>query len=205
MHDKKRISKVIQTMPRLYFIRHARPSANWGEEPDAGLDLTGIEQAKAAARALAQTLEPMPIYTSPLRRCRETALPLERLWQQTAQVLDAVAEIPSPPLHLPEKQQWLKQAMNGTWQELRDSVPPDSPDYLVWREKLLSSLAGISSDSVIFSHYIAINVVVGAAQARDEVVCFRPDHASVTCVELSGGRLKVLGLGRERDTSVHVG
>ena len=95
-------------MARLYLVRHARPSANWGEEPDAGLDATGLEQAEAAARTLAQTLEPMPIYTSPLRRCRETARPLEQLWQQAAQVLEAVAEIPSPPVHLPDKQKWLK-------------------------------------------------------------------------------------------------
>ena len=191
-------------MARLYLVRHARPSANWGEEPDAGLDATGLEQAGAAARTLAQALEPMPIYTSPLRRCRETARPLEQLWQQAAQVLEPVAEIPSPPVHHRERFQWLKQAMGGTWQELRDSAPPDSPDYLGWRETLLTSLAGISQDSVVFSHYIAINVMVGAAQSRDEVVCFRPDHASVTCVEVSDGRLKVLGLGRERDTSVLV-
>jgi broad specificity phosphatase PhoE len=192
-------------MVRLYFVRHARPSANWGEEPDAGLDATGHAQAEAAAQTLAETLQCMPIYTSPLRRCRETALPLERLWQQPAQVLEAVAEIPSPPVHLPDKQQWLKQAMEGTWQELRDSAPPDSPDspdYLAWRETLLSSLARISRDSVIYSHYIAINVVVGAAQSRDEVVCFRPDHASVTCIEASGESLKVVELGRERGTSV---
>jgi broad specificity phosphatase PhoE len=189
-------------MARLYFVRHARPSANWGEDPDAGLDATGLEQAEAAARTLAQTLEPMPIHTSPLRRCRETARPLEQLWQQAAQVLEAVAEIPSPFGALPHRQQWLKQSMGGTWQELRDSAPPDSPDYLAWRETLLRSLAHISRDSVIFSHFIAINVVVGAAQLRDEVVCFRPDHASVTCVDMAGESLKVVDLGRERDTTV---
>ncbi|UCH49845.1 MAG: histidine phosphatase family protein [Betaproteobacteria bacterium] len=189
-------------MPRLYFVRHARPSANWGEEPDAGLDATGLEQAEAAAQTLARTLQPMPIYTSPLRRCRETARPLEQLWQQTAQVLEAVAEIPSPPVHLRERFRWLKQAMEGTWQELRDSAPPNSPDYLGWRETLLSSLATMAHDSVIFSHYIAINVVVGAAQSRDEVVCFRPDHTSITSIEVAAQSVKVVELGRERDTTI---
>ena len=189
-------------MARLYFVRHARPWAGWGEEPDAGLDETGKAQAEDAARALTESLDRMPIYTSPLRRCRETARPLERLWQQKARVLDAVAEIPSPPAHLPDGQQWLKQAMEGTWQALRDSAPPDSPDYLAWRETLLRALASIDQDSVIFSHYIAINVVVGAAQMRDEVVCFRPDHASVTRVDVSLNGLEVVELGRERKTIV---
>ena len=144
----------------------------------------------------------MPIFTSPLRRCRETARALEKQWQQTAQILEAVAEIPSPPAELPDKQLWLKQAMRGTWQELRDSTPPGSPNYLAWRETLLNSLARITGDSVIFSHYVAINVVVGAAQSRDEVVCFRPDHASVTCVDVSANELRVVALGRERHTTV---
>ena len=65
-------------MPKLYLIRHARPAAGWGEDADPGLDATGQQQAEAAARTLAQTLDRMPIYTSPLRRCRETARPLER-------------------------------------------------------------------------------------------------------------------------------
>ncbi|UCD66991.1 MAG: histidine phosphatase family protein, partial [Betaproteobacteria bacterium] len=74
--------------------------------------------------------------------------------------------------------------------------------YLAWRETLLNSLPQMNEDRVIFSHYIAINVVVGAAQARDKVVCFRPDHTSVTCVEVSAGELKVVALGRENQTTV---
>jgi Histidine phosphatase superfamily (branch 1) len=79
----------IEHMPRLYLIRHARPAAAWGEEADPGLDATGQQQAEAAARTLAQTLDSMPIYTSPLRRCRETARPLEQLWQRSAGSLRA--------------------------------------------------------------------------------------------------------------------
>ena len=128
-------------MPRLYLIRHARPAASWGEEADPGLDATGQKQAEAAAQTLAQTLDRMPIYTSPLRRCRETARPLERLWQQSAEVFDPVAELPSPPIDLQSRQEWLRQAMQGTWRELNDLALPGSPDYLAWRQTLLDSLA----------------------------------------------------------------
>jgi broad specificity phosphatase PhoE len=98
----------IEDMARLYLIRHARPLASWGEEPDPALDAVGREQAQATAEALAQTLERMPIYTSPLRRCRETAHPLERLWQRKADVFEPIAEIPSPPLDRRRRQQWLR-------------------------------------------------------------------------------------------------
>ena len=190
------------SIARLYLVRHARPSASWGEEPDPALDATGREQAEAVARSLSQTLEPMPIYTSPLCRCRETANPLERLWQRPAEVLEQVAEIPSPPVDLRGRQKWLKETMLGTWRDLNRLAPPGSPDYLVWRQTLLSSLARMPRDSVIFSHFIAINVVVGAAQSRDEVVCFRPDHASVTCVEIENQSVRLLELGRQSDTAI---
>jgi len=189
-------------MPRHYLVRHARPAASWGEETDPGLDATGRQQAEAAALTLAQTLDPMPIYTSPLRRCRETAYPLERVWQRSAEVFDPVAELPAPPVDLRARQQWLEQAMLGTWQEMNDFAPPGSPDYLAWRKTLLDSLARIPHDSVIFSHFIAINVVVGAARSREDVVCFRPDHASITCVEVLNDGLRIVGLGRQADTTV---
>lgn len=189
-------------MPKLYLIRHARPAAGWGEDADPGLDAIGQQQAKAAALSLAQTLDRMPIYTSPLRRCRETAHPLEQLWQLPAQVFEPVAELPSPRLDLGARQEWLRQAMQGTWHELNDLAPAGSPDYLAWRRTLLDSLASLPHDCVVFSHFIAINVAIAATYSRDDVVCFRPDHASITCVEAESGILRLVEFGREADTAV---
>jgi broad specificity phosphatase PhoE len=189
-------------MAKLYLVRHARPAASWGEEKDPGLDAIGWQQAEAAALTLAQTLDRMPIYTSPLRRCRETARPLELLWQRQAEVFEPIAELPSPPLDLRARQQWLERAMRGTWRELIDLAPVGSPDYLAWRRTVLDSLARLPQDSVVFSHFIAINVAVAAAHAREDVVCFRPDHASITCVDAAAGSLRVVELGRQTDTTV---
>ena len=189
-------------MPKLYLIRHARPAASWGEDTDPGLDASGQQQAEAAARTLAQTLDRMPIYTSPLRRCRETARPLEQLWQRSAEVFEAVAELPSPPLDLRARQEWLRQAMRGTWHELNDLAPAGAPDYLAWRRTLLDSLSSLPHDCVVFTHFIAINVAVATAYSREDVVCFRPDHASITCVEVENGSVRVVELGRQADTTV---
>jgi broad specificity phosphatase PhoE len=189
-------------MTNLYLIRHARPAAGWGEDPDPGLDATGQQQAEAAAEMLAQTLQRMPIYTSPLRRCRETARPLEQLWQRSAEVFEPVSELPSPPLDLSARQRWLRDAMQGTWNELNDLSPAGSPDYLAWRQTLLDSLVRLQRDTVIFTHFIAINVAVAAASTSEDVVCFRPDYASITWVEAKSGRLSVIELGRQADTTV---
>src|SRR5687768_12901245 len=104
-------------MPRIFLVRHAKPAAAWGDDPDPGLDARGATQASAAAQRLASVTARTPVYTSPMRRCRETAVPLCELWQCAATVLRSVAEIPSPPLARAAKCDWLTAGMAGTWPE----------------------------------------------------------------------------------------
>lgn len=189
-------------MPQLFLVRHARPSAAWGQDPDPGIDPTGIEQSRTTASELAASLAPLTILSSPLRRCRETAQPLEQMWQRSARVFAPVAEIPAPPLDAAARREWLTAGMQGTWSQLQASSPPGSPDYLAWRRSLLDSLAALDSDCVIYTHFIAINVVAAAARGSDKVVCFRPDHASVTVIETRGNEVRLVALGREAETSV---
>jgi broad specificity phosphatase PhoE len=189
-------------MARLHLVRHAKPSAIWGEDPDPGLDPLGESQAETTAAQLA-ALTQRPIYSSPLRRCRETAAPLARLWQSEPAILRAVAEIPSPPgLDATTRRAWLTTAMGSTWTDLHENAPPGSGDYLQWRHDLIRALVSLEHDCVIYSHYIAINVAVGAATNRQDVICFRPDHASVTILETRGDALALVELGREAATSV---
>jgi broad specificity phosphatase PhoE len=181
-------------MPRLYLVRHAKPAAAWGDDPDPGLDPLGATQATAVAQHLANAIARAPVYTSPLRRCRETAQPLCDLWQSPATILPAVAEVPSPPMDPAARREWLTAAMRGTWRELHDLAQ--------WRRSVVDALLAMPHDCVICTHYIAINVAVGAARARDEVVCCRPDHASVTVFDAAAGRLQLIELGREAATDV---
>lgn len=189
-------------MAHLYLVRHAKPAASWGEDSDPGLDATGIAQARAVAEELAGSLSRMPLYTSPLRRCRETAEPLAQVWFCDPEPMPAVAEIPAPPLDLADRHDWLIAAMRGTWQQLQANAPPGSIDYLAWRRQLVDTLLALEHDCVICTHFIALNVAVGAAQRRDEVVCFRPDYASVTVLGTDGGHLRIVDLGRQAETFV---
>jgi broad specificity phosphatase PhoE len=189
-------------MPRLYLVRHAKPAASWGEDPDPGLGPTGLAQALATAQNLARSLSRLPLYTSPLRRCRETAEPLEQIWFADAVPMPAVAEIPSPPVDLSARHDWLIASMRGTWRELHENAPAGSIDYLQWRRSLIEALLAIEHDCVICTHFIALNVAVGTAQKRDDVVCFHPDYASVTVVSNDKRRLKIVELGRQAETLV---
>jgi len=192
-------------MPILYLVRHAKPAAGWGDHPDPGLDTIGVTQARITADDIAKRTAPIKLLTSPMTRCRETALALEQKWQARAEVLAAVAEIPSPPIDLAERRKWLVAAMTSSWRRLQASAPPMSPDFIAWRDGLLRAVIALREPTVIFSHYIAINAIVGAARGVDDVVCFRPDHASVTIVNTDGGRVQLIELGREAVTTVMSG
>ena len=66
----------------------------------------------------------------------------------------------------------------------------------------------MAGDAVIFSHFIAINVVIGAVNKSEQVISFRPDHASITVIEAGEGGIAVKALGRAvgaGETSVLLG
>jgi broad specificity phosphatase PhoE len=192
----------------LYLVRHARPASTYGDSVDPGLDDTGLSQAVQAAAELQKLPNRLPVYTSPLRRCRETAKPLGDAWGVQPIVFQEIGEVPSPPLALKERQEWLRKGMASDWAALQASAPPGSPDYAAWRAALLDAVRAMAGDAVIFSHFIAINVVIGAARKSEQVISFRPDHASITVVEAGEGGIAVKALGREvgsAETSVLLG
>ncbi len=176
-------------MARLYLVRHGKAAAGWNADMDPGLDDLGREQAERMAESLA-ALGPLPLISSPLRRTRETAAPLERRWHTIARIEPRIAEIPSPAEDLAARAAWLSGVMQQRWSAL-------GPDLLAWRSALLDTLAGIREDSVLVTHFIAINVAYGQAQGDDLVVCFRPENASCTVIETDGAALRLVEAGKE--------
>lgn len=181
-------------MALLHMVRHGRAEAGFGESMDPGLAADGRDQAEAAARVLGP-LGPLPILSSPLKRAQETAAPLAKLWNTAPVIESAVAEIPSPQgMTLDERVLWLRKLMGGTWRE----VPRELAE---WREHCIATVAAIPADTVIFSHYIAINVIYGVATGDDRVVAFSPDNCSVTVFEVvpgpGGMRLGLVAKGNE--------
>jgi broad specificity phosphatase PhoE len=183
-------------MTRLYLVRHGQPLARYDQDHDPGLDDVGRAQAEAVAADLAP-LGPLPVVTSPLRRTRETAVPFERRWDQTASVEPAVGEITSPTDDLADRSAWLLEILRGNrrWGELDD-------ERKRWRDGVVGALLAFDEDTVVVTHYIAINAAVGAATDNDRVVNFRPDNCSCTVLEGDGHQLSLVELGRQRETVV---
>lgn len=182
-------------MTRLYLVRHGKAAAGYAESIDPGLDDTGRAQAEAVAQRLFP-LGPLAIVSSPLRRAQETAEPLVQLWQCQPAIENAVAEIPSPQTGLADRGEWLRAFMQGTWRSA-------SRGLAQWREEAIDALVNLSEDTVIFSHFIAINVALGASLSDDRVVLFHPDNCSITVLEVAAGSLRLIEHGVEAETDVN--
>ena len=182
-------------MPRLYLVRHGRATAGWNVDPDPGLDDLGLAQAKRMTATL-QHLGPLPIITSPLARCQQTAAPLAQQWQTTATIEPIVAEIPSPiGVPISDRVEWLRGAMSGSWADLGQR-------YVTYRDGVADFLTGVTSDRVIVSHFVAINAAIGVACLSDRVVTRSLDNCSVTVIDVIKGHLHLVEGGQEADTLI---
>ena len=180
-------------------VRHGRAAAGWDVDPDPGLDELGRSQADAAATSLAAGPR-VPIVSSPLRRCRETAAPLAALWSADVAIEPGVTEIPSPDGYdIASRVDWLRVAMAGEWSAL-------GARYTAFRDSVVDTVVSLAhrhdDGCVVFSHFIAINAVIGAALGDDRLVIRSLDNASVTVVDIVGSRVELVEGGREADTLI---
>ena len=106
-----------------------------------------------------------------------------------------VAEIPSAERDLSDRARWLRRIMLDRWSRL-------DPSLRAWREAMIDCVVNFDADCVVFCHFVAINVIVGAATGSDDVITFRPDNGSVTTILAENGTLGLIALGREADTRV---
>ena len=177
-------------MTRLVLVRHGHAAGGWDDDLDPGLDDAGRAQAEAMADVLAPG-GPLRILVSPMRRCRETAAPLERRWGIVATVEPAVSEIPSPPgVATDARTTWLHVAMAGTWADL-------GGDYTSWRDRVVARLLAIETDTVVVSHFVAINAAIGAATGSDQIVISASGYCSQTVIDVRDGGLVLVERGFE--------
>ncbi len=181
-------------MARIYLVRHGRAEFGWDRDYNPGLDDLGRSQASAAANKL-EPLGPLEVISSPLRRAWQTAMTLAELWGCSVRTEKHFGEIPSPQRDLRERGRWLGDIMQEKWSDL-------GRDLQVWRMGVIKTLRVLDTEVVVFSHFIAINVILGAATGDDRVVGFWPDNGSVTTVNVDGDRLNIVEHGSEIYTRI---
>ena len=122
-------------------------------------------------------------------------MPLAKIWELKPRVEKRVGEIRFPSETPADRVCWLKEVMVDQWPNL-------DRDLWQWRQEVIEALVSINTDTVVFTHYIAINVAVGHATEDDRVVCFRPDNASITVLVSNGDKLLLIERGVEAVTEV---
>lgn len=181
----------------IFLVRHGEAAAAWGQDPDPGLSDLGKQQAIATTQKLVPQLgDAVQVISSPLLRAQETALPLLEVRPGELVINNAFREVPAP-VPLAERQDWLRSFMKQKWSEQPEEL-------LQWRANALAQLQQLTAPTVVFSHFLVLNAIVGTIQDRAETLVFWPDNASITHLQLSSnGELSLVALGDQMDTVIN--
>ena len=177
----------------IYLIRHGEAAASWGSHPDPGLSDNGRQQAKAVGEKLA-AFGIEQILSSPMSRCQETARAFAAISGLDVSIDPRVTEIPTP-ADIEDRVTWLRGLMSGVWS--------DAPTLVEhWRENLLTAITETPDNTAIFTHFVAINAVVGHLEGDAAVTVFRPNYCSLTKLSKTGESVSLLERGQSLETKV---
>jgi broad specificity phosphatase PhoE len=176
---------------RLRLIRHGHAAVGGpGEDHDPGLSPAGAREALALPALFAPD-PPTRLIVSPLRRARETALPLAAALDLAREIEPAYGELPwREGQTVVTRSADLRRELAGNWAAL-DAARRH------WREALIAQALSETGDVAIVTHFVAINVLVGFAQGDDRIVVTRPRNASVTEIAVAAGGLRLVRLGAQ--------
>ena len=181
----------------IFLVRHGEAAASWGQDPDPGLSTLGEQQAVATTKLLLPRMgSNVALVSSPLLRAQETAQPLAQSLGLDISIDDAFREIPAP-VPLGDRKTWLRGFMQQSW--------CDQPEELLkWRDSAREQLLELKTPTVVFTHFLVLNAIVGSILGHAETLYFWPDNASITHLALQrDGTLELLSLGAQMDTVVN--
>ena len=195
----------------IVLVRHALPvridATPDGSPADPQLDERGIEQARRLVEVLSADAVDA-LYTSPSRRARETAAPLEAALGMTAVVDDGLAEFDSKDSsYVPVEE--LKAAGDPRYTALiHGDLYSHDVDPVAFRARVVEAVERIvarhpGGRAVLFSHAGAINAAAGHVLSQQKTIWFPPAYCSITRIGASrDGRRGVISLnetGHVRD------
>lgn len=184
--------RYIAGMTRIFLVRHGEPA----KSPDVDhskwpLSRYGRTQADYAAERL-HDMGPLNIVSSPALRCQETARFAAERFNKPVKVEPRVGEL-VPPRGVGDIYAWLVQnfplsaAVN--WSQLDQALNK-------WRADNIQAVRELKEDTVIFTHFININAIMGAALRLDATIACRPDYGSITEFSVVNGDIRLVMDGK---------
>ena len=196
-------------MIKIYFVRHGEASEGWTSQ-DPPLSELGKSQAKSLIAFVDSIFDENSTnntnaISSPLNRCKETAsLALEKKYLEI-EINDNFRELPSPTLDLEKRVDWLRRILPLTWSELlKDKETMESGvNFTQWKESIMSNIYSLKKDTIIFTHFVVINAVVGEILKSDKIINFQPSNCSITELSKINDKLKIVKLGKSLESKVN--
>ena len=182
----------------LLLVRHGEAAESWGKHPDPGLSELGIKQSTSLVNnKMLKLLDLYNFVSSPKSRAKMTAEPLMKKFDKELIINDAYSEIPSDEIDNSQKKAWLTNVMNT---EIRDL-----PDFVVnWRNNIIKHSLGVSQNTIIFTHFMVINAIVGSLLQKSALMYFYPNYVSITKITLENKKVKSISLGDEKKTIINL-
>ena len=183
---------------KIFLIRHGEAAQSWDQSADPELSELGKDQALECFNTLHgnEDLNKFNLVSSPLKRAQETSLHFKKNLDKQLHLNEAFREIPSPGISLLERKSWLQEVFKKNINEL------EKPQQ-IWQSKILSTLKSFTEPTIIFSHFMVINIVVSTLKNDPRVVSFYPDNCSITEIENKEGKLNLISIGNELQTHVN--
>ena len=183
---------------KIFLIRHGEAAQSWDQSSDPELSELGKEQALECFNTLNanENLNQFNLVSSPLKRAQETSLHFKKNLNKHLSLNEAFREIPSPGISLLERKNWLQEVFKKNINEL------EKPQQ-AWQSKILSALKDLTEPTIIFSHFMVINIVVSTLKNDPRMVSFYPDNCSITELENNEGNLNLISTGSELQTRVN--
>ena len=196
-------------MIKIYLVRHGEASEGWTSQ-DPPLSELGKLQAKSLMTFVNSIFDEnstnnINAISSPLNRCKETAsLALEKQYLEIA-INDNFRELPSPTIDLEKRVDWLRRILPLTWPELlKDKETMESGvNFTQWKENIMSNIYSLKKDTIIFTHFVVINAVIGEILKSDKIVNFQPSNCSITEISKKNDKLKIVKLGKSLESKVN--
>lgn len=196
-------------MIKIYLVRHGEASEGWTSQ-DPPLSELGKSQAKSLVTFVdsifgENSINNINAISSPLNRCKETAsLALEKQYLEIA-INDNFRELPSPTIDLEKRVDWLRRILPLTWSELlkdRETIESEV-NFTQWKENIMSNIYSLKKDTIIFTHFVVINSVVGEILKSDKIINFQPSNCSITEISKINHKLKIVKLGKSLESKVN--
>jgi|TARA_B100001250_G_scaffold127509_1_gene108543 broad specificity phosphatase PhoE len=192
-------------MNNIYLIRHGEAIDGW-TSLDPKLSDKGKEQAKNLRPFIAnKKLKNIKVISSPLLRCIETCEIALNKCNDVIKIDQNFSELPSPVKDLNSRVDWLKKVLPLTWKELENDKESklSDIDYSKWKKNIINKVLSTKVETIIFTHFVVINCIVGSILGSNKVVNFYPNNCSITQIAIKNNKLEVIELGESQSTKVN--